>query len=79
MCPIEAFTENSEPRYRSKVLALVGDSTITRFLAIGNAPLYPRRNGPVKSSVRDLNTLNPQFIPGEDESMVPLGADNTCW
>src|SRR5919106_3388089 len=40
MWPMEAFTENSEPRYRSKVLALVGDSTITRFFAMERASLH---------------------------------------
>src|ERR1041384_2253769 len=34
ICPIEAFTTKSLPRYLLIVFALAGDSTTTRFLAI---------------------------------------------
>src|SRR5256885_16390188 len=39
MCPNEALTEKSEPRNRSRVLALVGDSTTTSFFAMEKSAL----------------------------------------
>src|SRR3979411_1284120 len=35
ICPIEAMTTKSLPRYLLIVFALAGDSTMTRFLTIG--------------------------------------------
>src|SRR5256885_15548666 len=51
ICPIEAFTTKSLPRYLLIVFALAGDSTMTKFLGIycfaANAfflpKLYPAR------------------------------------
>src|SRR2546425_12180672 len=39
MCPIEAFTMKSLPRYLLIVFALAGDSTTTRFFAIKSFPI----------------------------------------
>src|SRR5437870_757060 len=41
ICPIEAFTMKSLPRYLLIVFALAGDSTTTRFFAIGLFPGQP--------------------------------------
>src|SRR5258707_13700766 len=41
MCPIEAITMKSLPRYLLIVFALAGDSTITRFFAI-TSQVQPR-------------------------------------
>src|SRR5713226_10263698 len=44
ICPIEAFTTKSLPRYLLIVFALAGDSTMTRFFAIPIWPTTPQHS-----------------------------------
>src|SRR5215217_2547243 len=55
-CPMDAFTMKSSPRYLLIVLALAGDSTITRFLpfflAISNASFLDAAAAALRPSYR---------------------------
>src|SRR6187402_2908559 len=84
-CPIDAFTMKPSPRYLLIVLALAGDSTITRFLPFFLA-IATRDNRPVFQDVppggiylpcervpSDVSTSGRKFLTN-GRAQTPVGA-----